>query len=566
MGVDPKAKTRVNDVQPDPFAGRTFDGYRIEAVIGRGGMGTVYRARQLSLGRPVAIKILAKELVRDEQFLERFHREAEVLSKLSHPNVVTVFDRGEVDGRPYLVMEFVEGTSLRELMRAGPLPAGEALRIVSSVLAALAHAHACGIIHRDIKPENVLMAQRGVVKVADFGLSRMLGPEDELRLTRTQLVLGTYEYMAPEQRERSRTADSRADLYATGVVLYEMLTSELPIGRFDLPSRRRPKECDARIDAIVARSLEKDPDQRFQKADEMAGAVSAILEDPTPRPAPPSPPPLPPTGPTYKPLRFEYHIDNVATIDHVLGTTCYVLGGLSLFGWGWMRHLAIGAPFLVFLVAGWYLRDTAADLRRFKPAARTSQAVIAILAAFTGILIPFSIYSLWVLFTHRGRTYYAARGRGMDEVGAARHTYRLLEEPYPASTPSPAPSRAPRPSQIPVQSMVTSEVIDSTPRERRSAWVTAGLVLLVLGLLGYGLALASDLPVPPEVLVPVAGAAFLLLLVGLVHSLFTPGVTGAGVAFLVLLILAAVLVWLAGSSMGMQEFPVFRGMRMGCSG
>ncbi|MHC4136203.1 MAG: protein kinase domain-containing protein [Planctomycetota bacterium] len=534
----------MSDSKPDPFVGRTFDGYRVDEVIGRGGMGTVYKAHQLSLGRPVAIKILPSDLAAQEQFLERFHREADALSRLSHPNVVTVFDRGDVDGQPYLAMEYVEGTSLRDIVRHGPLPADEALRIVSSVLAALEHAHVNGIVHRDIKPENVLLAQGGVVKVADFGLSRLLDPEDSTRLTRTQLVLGTYEYMAPEQRERSKEADPRSDLYATGVVLYEMLTGELPIGRFELPSCRRPDECDCRVDALIERSLDKDPEQRYQRAIEMADAVSAILERPEVQPAPP-PPPGP--QPIYKPIRFEYHIDNVATVDHVLGTIFYVLGFMSLFGVGFLtRAIYVSAPFFVFFIAGWYLRATADSLRKYKSTARTAQAVIAILASLTFLLIPFSIYSLWVLFSHRGRTYYEARSRGLSEQAAARHTYRMLEEPYAPPRPPPPPSApppptAPRPSQIPVQSIVTSEVVDRRrhAQPRTSRWVSAGLWTLLGCALLAGLAGA----VAPVLVLWLAVPALVgagLLVVGFFHSLVTPGVRGALAAFVALIVFAVV--------------------------
>ena len=566
--VDPNARTRVSESKPDPFVGRTFDGYRVEEVIGRGGMGTVYKAHQLSLGRPVAIKVLPEDLAQQEQFLERFHREADALSRLSHPNVVTVFDRGEVDGQPYLAMEYVEGTSLRDIVRHGPLPADEALRIVSSVLAALEHAHVNGVVHRDIKPENVLLAQGDVVKVADFGLSRLLGPDDLNRLTRTQLVLGTYEYMAPEQREHSKEADPRSDLYATGVVLYEMLTGELPIGRFELPSRRRPEECDSRVDGLIERSLDKDPEQRYQRAIEMADAVSDILERPEVQPAPP-----PSTGPqpTYKPIRFEYHIDNVATVDHVLGTIFHVLGFMSLFGVGFLtRAFYISAPFFFFFFAGWYLRSTAENLRKYKSTARTAQAVIAILVSFTFLLIPFSIYSLWVLFSHRGRTYYEARSRGLTEQAAARHTYRMLEEPYapprPAPPPpTPPPPAAPRPSQIPVQSIVTSEVIDGRrARPRTSRWVRAGLWTLLGSALLAGITASTGAAIVVVWLAVPAVVGAGLLVVGFFHSLLTPGVRGALLAFLALLLFAVVAgvlalvgltTHLAGTGWGTMSIP-----------
>jgi predicted Ser/Thr protein kinase len=532
--VDPDARTRMSESKPDPFVGRSFDGFRIDEVVGRGGMGTVYKGTQLSLGRFVAIKVLTKDLAEDPQFLERFHREADVLSRLNHPNVVTVFDRGEVDGRPYLVMEYVEGTSVREIMREGPLEPHEALRIVSSVLAALTHAHEKSIIHRDIKPENVLLARGGVVKVADFGLSRLLGPEDGTRLTRTHLILGTYEYMAPEQREKAREADERSDVYATGVVLYEMLVGELPIGHFGLPSQQRPDDCDSRIDRIIERSLEKAPDDRYQRASEMAEAVSSVLD----RAAPPEPAPAGPAAPTsYKPVGFEYRIDLVATIDHVLGTVCYVLGFLTLFGV--VLHpraiLGITIPFFVFFIAGIYLRSTAEKLRQYKLSARTGQAVVAVLSAFTIVLLPFSIYSLWVLFGHRGRTYYEARSRGLDESDAARHTYRMLEEPYPGDArpapPPPPPPRPPTPSQIPVQSMVTSEV-DERPRPAKmSGFVKAGFTLLLVSLFILAISQFIETGIEADYLAVPALVGVCFLVIGFFHALMTPGVRGALAAF-----------------------------------
>jgi len=294
-------KTRVESTGPaDPLIGREIGGFRIESVLGRGGMGVVYKATQHSLGRAVAIKVLPAKFGDNPQFVERFRREVDVLSRLSHPNIVTVFERGDIDGAPYVAMEYVEGTTLREVMRNGPLPRGEALLLVRSILSALEHAHGKGIIHRDIKPENVLVAPGGIVKVADFGLGRLMGPADATRLTHTHLMLGTFEYMAPEQRERAKEADERADLYATGVMLYEMIAGELPIGVFAPLSEKRPRECDRRIDQVVRRSLEKDPEQRYQRASQMGEDVSRLLTH-APLDAPPPagalpPPPLPPAG------------------------------------------------------------------------------------------------------------------------------------------------------------------------------------------------------------------------------------------------------------------------------
>ncbi len=550
--VDHEARTRASEALPDPFVGRTLDGYRIESIIGRGGMGAVYKAHQLSLGRSVAVKILAPNLLDNRQFLERFHREADALSRLSHPNVVSVIDRGAVEGHPYLVMEYVEGTSLRAVMREGAMRSVEALRIVSSVLSALDHAHENGIVHRDIKPENVLLAAGGIVKVADFGLSRLVGPQENTRLTRTNLVLGTYEYMSPEQRERASEADSRSDVFATGVVLYEMLTGELPIGRFALPSRRFPDQCDSRIDGIIERSLDKEPDRRYQRASEMANAVSLVLDRPAADHARFTPPPppgatLPPASDSsiqFSPARFEYHLDNVATIDHVLGTVSLGLGFLALFG---MRQFAMwfGVPFFLLFFAGWYMRATAESLRKYRTSGRTSQAVIAILGAFTGILIPFSLYSLWVLFSHRGRTYYDARGRGLDERSAARHAFAVLNDPFadltlrPAGTPPAAPPLPPRPSQIPVHSQVTSKLQDpvgseTRPRKKVTPWLIMGLLLLA------GSFAVSFMRGPPNLGIVALWAALATTTIGFFHALASRVRRGAGVALSVLFAVAVV--------------------------
>jgi len=479
MTADPNARTRVTTTKPDPLVGRVAAGYRIDEVVGRGGMGAVYRATQLSLGRSVAMKVLTEDLARDPQFKERFAREADALSRLSHPNIVTVFDRTEVEGLPCLVMELVEGASLREVLRKGPLPPSEALRILSSVLSALEHAHRNGVVHRDIKPENVLLARGTIAKVADFGLSRLLGPGESTRLTRTHLLLGTYEYMAPEQRERSREADERSDLYAAGVVLYEMLTGELPIGRFEMPSQRRPGECDRRIDALVERSLEKDPARRFQRAEEMSGAVSAILDRPEPEAARAESRPL-----RYHPTKLEWHVDNVATVDYVLGTIALVVGIGGVVSRAVRDAVWTGFPFWGLILLGFYLQRTAANLRAFSPAARTGQALVAILCIPTGVLVPFTLYSVWVLFSHRGRTYYEARGRGLDEGAAARYAHRIVEEPFRSAPPPPPPApprppmNPPRPSDIPARSVLVSKI----RMRHRSRGFLLFLLLLILAL------------------------------------------------------------------------------------
>jgi len=455
--IDPEMKTRLEETT-DPFVGRSFDGYRIEGRIGSGGMGTVYKATQLSLGRAVAIKVLPDAALADDQYLERFHREADTLSRLSHPGVVTVFDRGDVDGRPYLVMEYVEGTNLRELLRRAPLPAAEALVIVRSVLSALEHAHQKGVVHRDIKPENVLLARGGVVKVADFGLSRIVAADPLTRLTRTHVVLGTYEYMAPEQRERAREADERSDLYATGVVLYETIAGELPIGNFAPLSRLRPSDCDQRLDAIVARSLEKDPERRFQAATQMADAVSAVLEGAPAESAQGLPSvsrAMARTG--FDPFRFASRLDLLATITTLIGFCLFAAAFAWLLGatvggmfTGYSHpegSFAYAVPALGFAMLGWYCLETATALRRYRVGARQAQACLSLTAAATMFGLPYALASWWVLHTFRGRTYFDARSHGLDAASALSSIEETaLQDPDAPLTgnrrpPLPAPER-----------------------------------------------------------------------------------------------------------------------------
>ncbi len=245
-----------------------FPQLEVLALIGQGGMGFVYKVRQPSLDRTVALKILSPELSRDPAFAERFAREARVLGKLNHPNIVTVFEHGVSQPFFYLLMEFVDGVNLRQAMRAGRFTPEQALAIVPGICDALQAAHAQGIWHRDIKPENILLNAGGGVKIADFGIARIVGdPGRDFTLTSTGAALGSAAYMAPEQHERPHDVDHRADIYSLGVVIYEMLTGELPLGRFPLPSRRA--SVSARIDDIVLRTLEKECELRQQSATEV---------------------------------------------------------------------------------------------------------------------------------------------------------------------------------------------------------------------------------------------------------------------------------------------------------
>jgi serine/threonine protein kinase len=243
-----------------------FPQLEIIEFLGRGGMGVVYKARQKALGRLVALKLLAPERVGDPQFAGRFTHEAKALAALSHPNIVTIYDFGQAGGFYYLLMEFVDGVNLRQLLRAKRLTPEEALSIVPPVCDALQCAHERGIVHRDIKPENLLVDRRGMVKIADFGIAKMLGSASEggdggKAGDKTFGTAGTPAYAAPEQRKGSGTTDHRADIYSLGVVLYEMLTGERPKDRLEPPSRR--VHVDVRIDEIVLRALETSPEMRF---------------------------------------------------------------------------------------------------------------------------------------------------------------------------------------------------------------------------------------------------------------------------------------------------------------
>lgn len=249
--------------------------FDILELVGRGGMGSVFKARQPQLNRVVALKILPNDPARDPKFAERFLREAQALARLDHPNIVTVHDSGEAGGFLYLVMEYVDGASLRQLLRERRLQPEEALAIVPRICEALQFAHEQGVVHRDIKPENVLIDRHGRVKIADFGIAKLVSADEpRAALTEESCVIGTPHYMAPEQIERPRLVDHRADIYSLGVVFYEMLTGELPLGKFPPPSRK--VQLDVRLDEVVLRSLEKEPERRYQQASEVKNDVETI--------------------------------------------------------------------------------------------------------------------------------------------------------------------------------------------------------------------------------------------------------------------------------------------------
>jgi serine/threonine protein kinase len=260
---------------PAELAGH-FPQLEVLNLLGQGGMGAVYKARQTKLDRLVALKILPPEVARDPAFAERFAREARALARLNHSNIVAVHDFGDVEGLYSFTMEYVDGRNLRALLNEGPLSVTQVRDIVPQICDALQYAHDEGLVHRDIKPENILVDRKGRVKIADFGLAKLVGLTPAyLTLTGAQEVMGTLLYMAPEQMKRSHTVDHRADLYSLGVVLYEMLTGELPLGRFAPPSHKAA--VGEEFDQVVLRALAREPAERYQDASQFKHDVQAAL-------------------------------------------------------------------------------------------------------------------------------------------------------------------------------------------------------------------------------------------------------------------------------------------------
>jgi predicted Ser/Thr protein kinase len=299
-GTDPGNPGKESGFVPPPVEElrKLFPQLEILELIGKGGMGAVYKARQPALDRLVALKILPPGVADGPGFPERFNREARALARLNHPHIVAVHDFGQAGGQPYLVMEFVDGLNLRQVEQARPLTPEQALQIVPQICDALQFAHNEGIVHRDIKPENILLDKKGRVKITDFGIAKILqpltrpaetlSPSDDERagvrgaaLTGAKDVLGTPHYMAPEQVEKPSTVDHRADIYSLGVVFYELLTGELPLGKFQPPSKK--VHVDVRLDEVVLHALEKEPERRYQQASQVKTDVETIAKTSMPR-------------------------------------------------------------------------------------------------------------------------------------------------------------------------------------------------------------------------------------------------------------------------------------------
>lgn len=370
--------TEADDSDGEPFEPPSpssikgmFPGFEIGELIGQGGMGAVYRATQLSLQRTVAIKILPVRNRSSAMFEERFHREAQALARLNHANIVTIHDFGQVKGLFYFVMEHVDGQSVAHLIRAGQMSPRHVLRLVPQICEALEYAHGEGIVHRDIKPGNILVDARGRVKVVDFGLAKLLDhkPRD-LSLTRASQVMGTPQYMAPEQLENPLSVDHRADIYSLGVVFYEMLTGKVPSGHFPKPSDRAA--IDPRFDDIVLCALASEPEQRFQavselreRLQEVEAKVQTLLLERAEAESP-KPPAVSPPRPAIPPESSRPSVEFIVAASGLLllGLLYYLGGWKALAGLALLACLLVGISCVVAWLRQRRLRQRKSAFRR----------------------------------------------------------------------------------------------------------------------------------------------------------------------------------------------------------
>ncbi|MEV5874329.1 protein kinase [Streptomyces sp. NPDC052101] len=352
--------------------------YELAEKLGQGGMGTVHRGVDRRLRRTVAVKLLSSVLAHDPQSRARFRREAHAAAALNHPAVATIHDVGEEphpDGpRPYLVMEYVQGATLAEVLREGPLPVVDAVNAACAVLDALAHSHECGIVHRDIKPSNIMLTGPDTVKVLDFGIAKAF-TETATRITGSGAAIGTPAYLSPEQINGSEI-DHRADLYAMGCLLHELLTGQPPF-RGESPfaimhqhlfatpepvTRIRPQIPPA-VEAVILRALGKDPEERFADAGQMRAALADALTQtfmPTVQATAPAPaPPAPPTGGRTA-LRDKFRISLRPSTDSALALLGCLLSLLcargQLVDTAHFGRVAIAAGVLGLVTLPWSTR------------------------------------------------------------------------------------------------------------------------------------------------------------------------------------------------------------------
>ncbi len=490
----------ANDSRPAPPSidelAAAFPQLEIIELIGRGGMGFVYKARQPKLDRFVALKILPGHLASEPSFHERFEREARVLAKLQHPLIVSVYDFGEAttvvqslrrldaesrsdsataeravgwdqrrfaapahhdvstrpDGGPaleaslshptnttnapdarsyfYLMLEYVDGVNLREAMRAGRFTPDQALAIVPQVCEALQYAHSKGVLHRDIKPENILLDTDGRVKIADFGIAKVLGPETDessshfapggaseseravTRLTATGSVLGTPLYMAPEQLFNPNSVDHRADIFSLGVVFYEMLTGELPMGRFAPPSEKSlaNQQIDQRIDEVVLRALAKERELRQQSAGELKTEVETISSTPRHSPAPP---PVPATAPS----RQTSNSSSGDRLDRAVAPNTSASGG-----WWALASLFIGTPLAMLPMIG-FSKSVATTLRPPPPSPAWFAFMVALMIL---IMVGGTLGPIWLGWSHLIRQHRDRSRNGIIPAMIAAYFLPLL--------------------------------------------------------------------------------------------------------------------------------------------
>jgi tRNA A-37 threonylcarbamoyl transferase component Bud32 len=348
INVSPLAEaapgTRVPPKPADLAA--QFRQLEILELLGMGGMGMVYKARQPRLDRLVALKILPIASMPDASFAERFEREAKALAKLNHPGIVTLYDFGQTREYYYFIMELVDGMNLRQLIRANTLEPRQALDLVTQICTALQFAHDEHIVHRDIKPENILITKKGQVKIADFGLAKLLGTAPDTSLTASQQVMGTVNYMAPEQRENTKDVDHRADIYSLGVVFYEMLTGEVPMGRFEAPSKK--VRLDVRLDEVVLHALEREPARRYQHVREVKSNVETITAT--------TPATAPTTGAQASSVPKQRPAENSSWIAFFVVEMVLTLG-LGAFLWQMVPAFGVVWIVAVFLVASYQLNS-----------------------------------------------------------------------------------------------------------------------------------------------------------------------------------------------------------------
>ncbi|MBL4819126.1 MAG: serine/threonine protein kinase [Deltaproteobacteria bacterium] len=278
---EPSTPTQT-PVPPEPNTQEScfpvIPGYKLLELIGKGAMGSVYRAEHIISKRSAAVKILSSEMSSRADLVARFERESAALSSLRHPNVVAIYDLGNASKIHYFCMEYVQGTTLRRTLKNGPLPLKQAITFARQILKGLKAAHDCGIIHRDLKPENVLVEKESErLVLADFGLAGLTNEAQNPHpnLTRSKVTMGTVNYMAPEQHLDAKRVDKRSDLYSVGVILYECILGDLPLGRFSLPTERNYPAPDT-LDRILSHALSREPAKRYQNAEDFDAALGAL--------------------------------------------------------------------------------------------------------------------------------------------------------------------------------------------------------------------------------------------------------------------------------------------------